>query len=111
MEVLFPTRKDQQLYSSRAALVRRFGFEEADLMMRRLAQLRAADNLAIMGCLPPARCHQLVGDKRGQFSVDLKHPYRLVFAPVAPVPRLPDGGIALARVTAIVIIERVDYHG
>jgi len=42
MEVLFLTRKDQQLYSSRAALVRRFGFEEADLIMRRLAQLRAA---------------------------------------------------------------------
>ena len=62
MDVLFPTRKDQQLHSSRAALVRRFGFEEADLIMRRLAQLRAADNLAIMGCLPPAGWRDCSGE-------------------------------------------------
>lgn len=60
---------------------------------------------------PPARCHQLDGNRKGQFSVDLEHPYRLIFAPNHnPIPELEDGGINLQAVTKIKIIEIVDTH-
>lgn len=47
-----------------------------------------------------------------QFAVDLKHPKRLVFEIADnPVPRKPDGGLDLASVTSVVVVEVVDYHG
>ena len=74
-------------------------------------ELRAADTLADISTLPPARCHQLSGDRAGQFAVDVRHPFRLIFEPAHdPVPRKEDGGIDLTRVTAIRILEVTDYH-
>lgn len=75
-------------------------------------ELRAADTLADIGTLPPARCHQLSGDRAGQFAVDVQHPFRLIFESAHdPVPRKEDGGIDLTRVTAVRILEVTDYHG
>jgi proteic killer suppression protein len=75
-------------------------------------ELRAADTLADISMLPPARCHGLSGDRAGQFAVDVQHPFRLIFEPAHdPVPRKKDGGIDHARVTAIRILEVTDYHG
>lgn len=80
--------------------------------MRRLSELVAAENLAVMGCLPPARCHELVADRAGQFAVSVRDPYRLIFEPAGtPVPRTRDGGIDRSKVTEIAIIGVVDYHG
>ncbi len=83
----------------------------ATAIMNRMAVLRAARALALVPVTPPERRHQLQGDRGGQFAVDLVHPYRLVFKPDhQPVPRKNDGGIDVTRVTAITIIEVIDYH-
>lgn len=75
-------------------------------------ELKAADTLADISALPPARCHQLSGDRAGQFAVDVQHPFRLIFEPADdPVPRKEDGGIDLTRVRAIRILEVTDNHG
>ena len=42
--------------------------------------------------------------------MDLKHPKRLIVKPTEPVPRTPDGGIDVSRVTEILVVEVVDYH-
>jgi hypothetical protein len=63
-----------------------------------------------MRSLPQARCHELKGDRAGQLSVDLVHPYRLIFEPTVPVPRKPDGGIDWKLVTAVTIIGVEDTH-
>lgn len=77
----------------------------------RLAALRSAQTLAMVPATPPERRHLLSGGRRGQYAVDLVHPYRLVFEPAHdPVPRTTDGGIDIDRVTAITIMEVVDYH-
>lgn len=61
--------------------------------------------------IPPVRRHLLSGGRGGQYAVDLVHPHRLVFEPTHdPVPRTTDGGIDIDRVTAITIMEVVDYH-
>lgn len=60
----------------------------------------------------PGKCHQLTGDRAGQFALSLWGSCRLVFVPDHdPVPRLADGGIDRSRVTRIAIKEVVDYHG
>ena len=79
--------------------------------MKRLAVLKAARTLALVPTTPPDRRHQLHGDRDEQFAVNLVHPHRLIFKPNhEPLPRKDDGGIDTGQVTAITIIEVVDYH-
>jgi len=83
----------------------------ARTIMRRLAVLKAAGSLALVPTPPPERRHQLGSDRKGQYAVDLVHPYRLIFKPNhEPVLRKQDGAIDTEQVTAIKIIEIVDYH-
>jgi plasmid maintenance system killer protein len=64
------------------------GEKRAKKLKQRLSQLRAARTLESVGRLPPARCHELTGDLAGLLSVDLDHPYRLLFEPAnEPIPR------------------------
>jgi len=60
----------------------------------------------------PERCHQLIGGKlKGKFSVDLDHPYRLIFVPDHhPVPELEGGGLDWSQVTAIKILGIENTH-
>lgn len=73
--------------------------------------LANADTLVMVPHTPPERLHQLVGGRENQFAIDLVHPYRLVFEPDHdPIPLKDDGGIDLTRVTAITVLDVVDYH-
>jgi len=79
--------------------------------MQRLQELEAADSLADISRVPPPRCHELIGDRAGQISVDLVQPQRLLFIPANdPVPRAEDGGLDWSKVTEIEIIEIADTH-
>lgn len=112
MDILFQTRKIQKICNDFGRLQKEYGQRQAKLIRRRLDELRAADVLADIGRLPPARCHELGGDREGQLAVDLKHPYRLIFEPYHdPIPRKQDHGLDWTRVTVILIIEVEDYHG
>jgi len=62
--------------------------------------------------LPQVRCHELKGDRTGQLSLDLDHPYRLIIEPAHdPIPRKPDGGLDWNKVTAVMIVGVEDTHG
>lgn len=79
--------------------------------MLRIAFLKNAETLSKVPPRPPNRRHQLSGDRDEQFAVDLAHPHRLVFEPNHdPLQRREDGGIDLDRVTAIRVMEVIDYH-
>jgi proteic killer suppression protein len=71
----------------------------------------AADNLQILRLLPQTRAHELTGDRAGQISVDVRHPYRLLLLPDHDeIPRKPDGGLDWMRVTKVKILGIVDTH-
>ena len=90
---------------------RKYGSRGSKAIQSRLAVLRNAPNLSAVPTTKPERRHLLKGQRAGEYAVDLVHPYRLVFKPAhTPVPKLPDGGLDTGRVTAITIIEVVDYH-
>ncbi|MGJ3263926.1 MAG: type II toxin-antitoxin system RelE/ParE family toxin [Salinarimonas sp.] len=111
MDISFHSRKLATTIASGTLLQRRFGQRLARAVRARLALLAAAESLALVPSVPPVRCHQLHADRDEQFAVDLVHPYRLVFAPDHdPMPRLPDGGINRSAVTAVVVLDIVDYH-
>jgi len=111
MDIAFATTKLQKTFNSEKELVRSYGAEIARTIMRRMAVLSAAANLDEVSHLPPPRRHELTGNRKGTFAVDLKHPHRLIFQPnYDSAPAKTDGGIDLKQVTAITIISVEDYH-
>jgi proteic killer suppression protein len=111
MEISFRKRKLEKIFNDEQRLVREYGRENADKIIDRMFALKEASNLDEIPTDKPYRCHQLDGDRKGEFAVDLKHPFRLVFEPDHdPVPLKDDGGIDKEAVTDIVIIEVSDYH-
>jgi proteic killer suppression protein len=71
---------------------------------QRMNELLAAPTLADLSHLPPIKCHELKGKKKGQFSVYAGQKVRIVFQPYGDeTPRKPDDGIDRSRVTAIMI--------
>ncbi len=111
MEISFRNRKLAKVFSSERALGREYGTRAARTIMIRLAVLLDAETLSEVPATLPDRMHQLTGDRDEQFAVYLVHPYRLVFVPAHdPLPRKEDGGINIEQVTAITVLEVVDYH-
>ena len=111
MEIAFASRRLAKAFNSMAELTQAHGQRMARVIMMRMDLLKAANNLSLVPTQKPTRRHQLKGDRDEQFAVDLVHPKRLVFVPDHdPIPRRDDGGINLTAVTAIEIIEIVDYH-
>lgn len=111
MNIVFETWKIEKIFNSERELYRTYGKEIGRVIMRRMAFLHATECLAQVPAIKPTRRHQLSGARAGQFAVDLKQPYRLVFVPNHdPVPQKEDGGIDLTQVTAIRILTVEDYH-
>lgn len=89
-----------------AACRRKYGAEMAKKLILRVAALQAAVSLADFWPPKsgPERCHELNGGRPGVFSVDLKHPYRLLFEPIG-IETLPDRSDELKRWTTITAID------
>jgi len=110
MRIAFKTKKLKKIFNSEKGLRREYG-KLARPIMRRMAVLEAAETLIKVPHDPPNRKHELSGQRKGGFAVDLDRRYRLVFEPNhSPIPRKEDGGIDLRRVTAIIIKGVEDYH-
>ena len=111
MDILFYTNRLEKECNNKRLLVKRFGSRRSKLLKRRLVELSAANVLEDLRNLPQARCHELHGRRKGQLSVDLDGPYRLVFKPANdPLPKKSDGGLDWTRVTTIMIIGVKDTH-
>jgi proteic killer suppression protein len=111
MEILFKTSKLRKTLCSESLLVREFGKENARVIMRRMVTLDAAECLADIPAAKPTRRHALSGKRKGQYAIDVKHPFRIVLEPAAdPVPIRDDGSVDLERVASIRILGVEDYH-
>ncbi|TKB11802.1 type II toxin-antitoxin system RelE/ParE family toxin [Desulforhopalus sp. IMCC35007] len=111
MRILFKTKKLQKTCSVSKETIKQFGVKRGLKLQQRLMELKAAETLAEISHLPPPRCHELSGDRAGQLSVDLAHPYRLLFVVAnEPAPMKDNGELDWAKVTEIKIIGIVDTH-
>lgn len=111
MVIYFKTKKIQKLCSSSEEAHKKLGAKMAKKLLQRMMELNAAGTLQAISYLPPPRCHELSGDRRGLLSVDLEYPYRLLFIPAnKPRPVKNDGGLDWAQVTEIEIIDITDTH-
>jgi len=113
LDISFKSTKLEKEFNEGKRLEKAHGSLRAKKIRIRLAELRAASTLHDLG--PPkislGRCHELTGDRKGQLSVDLDHPYRLIFVPNHdPVPLKPDKGLDWKQITAIMITGIEDTH-
>jgi plasmid maintenance system killer protein len=110
LDVLFASERFAKVMDSNQELAKKFGAEMAKRIRRRLDDLSAAESLETMRNLP-GRCHELEAERKGQLAVDLVHPQRLILEPYPqPPPVKPDGGLDWTQVTAVTVLEVVDYH-
>ncbi len=70
----------------------------AEKIQLRVDQIEAATSVEEMIQFRIGRCHQLTGNRKKQYAVDLIHPYRLVF-------ERKGKEVQIAH-----IMEIVDYH-
>ncbi len=114
MDIIFKNTKLAKEFGTGVQLDRIHGSLRARKIRLRMAELRAA--VCLMDFWPPksgpGRCHELTqGKRKGQLSVDLDHPYRLIFSPAHdPIPTHQDGGLDWSQVTSIVILGVEDTH-
>ena len=70
----------------------------SEKIQMRIDEIRASDTVEEMIRFRIGRCHALTNNRKGQYAVDLVHPYRLVFEKYG-------NEIQIAH-----IMEIVDYH-
>jgi plasmid maintenance system killer protein len=111
VDIIFKNHKLQKEFNDERALRRGRGDRQAGLIMQRLIELQAAESLEVMRSIPRARCHELVGNRKGEVSVDLNYPYRLIFeADHNPLPTRLEVGLDWKQVTRIKILGVDDTH-
>ena len=113
MNIQFANRKLEKEFNDAKLLKRKHGERRAKLIANRMAIFDQAKCLADLGppYRGPYRCHELRQNRSGQLSVDLDHPYRLIFRPsLEPAPTRVEGGLNWSKVTDITILEIVDTH-
>lgn len=107
MIIFFADDDLRQLCLTERLAKRRLGALNAKKLRTRLADLQAAANVMQ---LVAGRPHPLVGDRAGQFALDLDGGCRLVFEPANESAKGADGVIDWSRVTEVRVVEIGDYH-
>ena len=89
MKIVIANKQLESIFSSKKSLNRKFGQEMAKKILLRISSLNAAVSLGDFWppYSGPERCHELKGNLNGYFSIDLKHPYRLLITPLGNISK------------------------
>ncbi|MBR2294438.1 MAG: type II toxin-antitoxin system RelE/ParE family toxin [Clostridiales bacterium] len=98
MEITYKNNKIKKVCTDARTAEKNYGLEMAAKIHQRIDEIRAADTVEMMIQFHIGRCHQLKQDRKGQYAMDLVHPYRLIF-------EKEGDQIQIAN-----ILEIVDYH-
>lgn len=115
MEIHVSNNRLRASLATDAIRTRRYGRAMRRKLGVRLGALHAAESLADFWPpnSGPERCHELKGELAGLFSIDLQHPYRLLFRSIEanrPVNRA-DEQQRWKTITVIDIVAIEDTHG
>ena len=98
MDIIYKNKKIEKVCTNAKIADKTYGNEMAVKIHMRIDQIRAADTVEMMVQSHIGRCHQLNNDRKGQYAMDLVHPYRLVFEKQGE------------EIQIVRIMEIVDYH-
>ena len=98
MDIMYKNNRLRKVCTDARIADRIYGNEMAEKIQMRIDEIKAADTVEEMIQFRIGRCHPLVHNRKGQYAMDLVHPYRLIFEKCG-------NHIQIAH-----IIEIVDYH-
>ena len=98
MDITYKSNKIEKTCTDAKVAERSYGKEMAEKIQMRIDEITAADTIEMMIQFHIGRCHSLSNNRKGQYAMDLVHPYRLVF-------EKNGNEIQIAH-----ILEIVDYH-
>ena len=98
MEIEYKNNKLQKICTLAHVAVKEHGQEMADKIHQRIDEIEASESVEDKIRFRIGRCHALSQNRRGQYAMDLVHPYRLIFTK-------KEGQIQVVK-----IIEIDDYH-
>ncbi len=98
MDITYKSKKLEKICTNAKIAERTYGQEMAVKIHQRIDEISAADTVEMMVQFHIGRCHPLAQNRKGQYAVDLVHPYRLIFEKTEKT-------IQIAH-----ILEIVDYH-
>lgn len=98
MEIQYKSRRLEKECTLLSAAVKAYGKPMAYEIQARIDEIRAASCVEEMIRYHIGRCHQLKGNRKQQYAVDLIHPYRMIF-------EKKGNDIQIAMITDI-----LDYH-
>ena len=112
MYIIFKNNKLEKAANNLAKAVRIFGSVGGKRYIQRIQEMVTVQNLKELMGVPKANCHQLSGNYKGKFALNLEYPYRLIIEPEDGLDQfIENGRIYLEKITSIIIIEVIDYHG
>ena len=79
MDITYRNRKIEKICTDAKTAERTYGKEMSEKIHQRIDEITAADTVEMMIQFHIGRCHSLTQNRKGQYAVDLVHPYRLVF--------------------------------
>lgn len=110
MQINYKNNNLQKSLTIPKEIVKNYG-QRAKKVKQRMEEFNAANNLEVIKKIPAANLHPLLGNKKGEFAVDISGNWRIVFVPDhETLPLKEDGALSLADVTSIKIIKVEDYH-
>lgn len=98
MEITYKTRKIEKVCTIASEAEKKYGSEMAEKIHQRIDEIYAIDTVEEMVQFYIRRCHPLKGNRKGQYAMDLVHPYRLVFEKTGDKIQIAN------------IMEIIDYH-
>lgn len=98
MDIAYNNKKIEKVCTNAKTAERIYGREMADKIHQRIDEISASDTVEMMIKFHIGRCHMLKQNRKGQYAVDLVHPYRLVFEKNGKKIQIAN------------ILEIVDYH-
>ena len=111
MDLSFRTNKLRRICEDERRAVREHGADNARKLRLRLVDIRTSATLADLLRITAARCHDLHGDREGEWAVPLQGLWRLVFRlDQTPLPRTAHGEVDLAQIVSLEIVRIEDYH-
>ena len=100
MDITYKSRKLEKICEDKKFSVKSYGIDMANKIKLRINEIRASDSVEEMIQYQIGRCHALVGDRFGEYAVDLVQPFRLIF--------IKDDDTKQIKV--VKIMEIIDYH-
>ena len=79
MHVQFRTKKLQKQYEQSSEAIKTYGKDVARKYIQRVNIIKQTKDIKELCSLPGLNCHQLKGNRQGQWAVKLSGFYRLVF--------------------------------